>query len=256
MVGGAVWMTRDRWTAWVSDARNHTASIKSLPSVTGTAPRTNAANQTPVAPAAPTGSLDVRSNPPGARVLVDNEVRGVAPLVIDNLAEGPHTVLLESGDGTVERRVQVAAGGTALVDEAIFSGWLNVYSTIELEISEGTRAILLNDESAVLMAPGTHNLNFVNRQLGYQATRRVVIKPGETTAISIVPDQSSVTVTATLPSEVFIDGQRAGETPLNDHSVNLGTREIVVRSLTGIERRFTVTVGAQPARLDVDFSTP
>jgi hypothetical protein len=256
MVGGAGWMTRGRWPAWSAALKNMTAPSESAPSAAETPAETQAAVPAPASPAAARGSLEVRSNPEGARVIVDRQLRGTAPLTIDNLPPGKHTVLLESADGSIERSVQITAGETALVDEAIFSGWLNVFSPIELEISEGERAILLNDESAALMAPGPHTLRFANPRLAYSVTRRVVIKPGETSAISIVPDLSSLTVTANSPAEVFVDGERAGESPLSDHPVTLGTHEIAVRTETGIERRFTITVGATPSRLDVDFSKP
>jgi hypothetical protein len=85
---------------------------------------------------------------------------------------------------------------------------------------------------------------------------QVEIEPGETASISVVPPPSALTVTASAPGEVFVDGQRAGETPLTDYPVNLGTRDIVVRAASGAERRFTTTVTTVPVRLDVDFSKP
>ena len=99
-------------------------------------------------------------------------------------------------------------------------------------------------------------MQFENRPLGYRESRQIVITPGATTAISIVPPTSTLTVTATLPAEVFIDGERAGETPLVGYRVNLGTREISVRNQIGVERRFMMTVGIPPRRIDVDFSKP
>ena len=71
-----------------------------------------------------------------------------------------------------------------------------------------------------------------------------------------MPPPSTLTVTASAPGEVFVDGQRVGETPLTDYPVNLGTRDIVVRAASGAERRFTTTVTTVPVRLDVDFSKP
>ena len=182
--------------------------------------------------------------------------RGVAPLTIDDLPIGPHTVVLKSSQGSVERRVNVTAGGTVDVEEAIYAGWLRVTSTIGLDVSEGTQAVALNEENATLMPPGPQTLIFQNRELGYRVTREVVITPGETMAISIVPAKSTLTVAATLPSQVFIDGELAGETPLTDRPIDLGSREIRVRSQTGIERRFNISVGARPARVDADFSKP
>jgi hypothetical protein len=206
--------------------------------------------------AARTGRLQVRSNPAGASVVVDGRPRGVAPLTINDLATGSHTVVLESSNGSVQRNVEVSADNTTDLVEAIYSGWLHVSSSIDLEISEGTRGLQLDGQSNVLLAPGPHSLVFANQRFGYREVRQVVVNPGQTTAISVVAQASVLTIASTLPAEVFIDGERAGETPLSDHRVNLGTREITVRSRTGIERRFMITVGTQPTRLDVDFSKP
>jgi len=60
-------------------------------------------------------------------------------------------------------------------------------------------------------------------------------------------------VTAAEAAEVWLDGARVGETPLNAAPVPLGTYELVVKRATGGERRFTVTIGAAPFTLNVDF---
>lgn len=144
-------------------------------------------------PAKPTGRLEVHSTPDGATVVVDGTERGVTPTTLDGLAPGPHTVVLRGAQGSVERRVEITAGSVATIDEAIFSGWLHVTSSVDLTISEGTQTIRLNDENSVLLRPGPHTLRFENRDLGYSVTRQVVIKPGETIAISIVPGKPVVT---------------------------------------------------------------
>jgi len=203
-----------------------------------------------------TGRLQVTSVPPGARVTIDRRARGVTPLTVDGLAPGSHEVVLESAEGSVRETVDITADRTAEISPAIYSGWVQVSSSIEIAITEGTRAIHLDERNQVLLPPGIHELRFESRALGYRDTRRVEVKPGATTAISIVPSMSALTVTATLPAEVLVDGERVGETPLAGRPINLGTREIVVRSASGGERRFTMTVTVNPVRIDVDFSTP
>jgi hypothetical protein len=61
-------------------------------------------------------------------------------------------------------------------------------------------------------------------------------------------------VTASEPAEVLVDGVRAGDAPLADFPVDVGTREIVVRRAAGGERRVTVTITVKPYTLNVDFS--
>jgi hypothetical protein len=203
-----------------------------------------------------TGSLQVTSVPPGARVMVDRRARGVTPLTVDGLSPGSHDVVLESADGSVRETVDITADNTAEISQSIYAGWVHVSSAIEIAITEGTRGIHLDERNQVLLPPGIHELRFESRALGYRDTRRIEVKPGEITAVSIVPSVSALTVTATQPAEVFVDGERVGETPLTSRPINLGTRDVLVKSASGGERRFTITVTVDPVRIDVDFSTP
>ena len=92
-----------------------------------------------------TGRLQVNSEPGGARVLVDNVARGVTPLTLDDLALGTHSVVLESGAGSVKRTVTLKADEAATLSETIYAGWLKVFSPFELTITEGTRVLRLDD---------------------------------------------------------------------------------------------------------------
>jgi len=202
------------------------------------------------------GSLEVLSDPEGATVVVDGKSRGVTPLTIDDLSIGSHSVVLESAAGSLQRTVEVAPDRVAQVTEAIYSGWLHVSSPIELQVSEKTRRLLLDDRNQILLPPGAHSLRFENTRLGYQETRTVEVKPGAITSISVAPPPSVLTVNASLPAEVLVDGQRVGDTPLLDHPIPLGTHAVAVKSITGAERRFTITVTGKPVQLDIDFSKP
>lgn len=202
-----------------------------------------------------TGRLDVRSDPAGARVLVDGRVRGVTPLSIE-APLGPHVVVLESSQGLVTKTVDVTGNAAAVVSEAIYSGWLRVSSPIELMVRKGNDGIRLDERNQALIAPGSHDLWFENRALGFKEMRRIEVKPGETTALVIDPPPSKLTVTATMPAEVLIDGERAGETPLIDYPVHIGTRDVTIKSASGAQRHATLTVTVTPARVDVDFSRP
>jgi hypothetical protein len=203
-----------------------------------------------------TGRLMVRSEPEGARVLVDGRERGVTPLTLDDLALGSHSVVLQSEQGSVRRTVAVTSDRAALVSESIFAGWLKLFAPFELQITEGTRAFRVDEQNQVLLPPGTHELRFENRALGYSETRRVEIEPGKATSLSLVPAPSALTVTSTMPATVLIDGDRAGDTPLTGHPVALGTRDIVVRSASGAERKYTRSVTMTPLLIEVDFSRP
>ena len=204
----------------------------------------------------PTGALSVTSTPSGVRVVVDGKARGVTPLQLADLSPGRHEVVLTGDAGEVRRTITVAAGKTVALDEAIFAGWVAVYSPFEVTVAEGGRVLRPDDRSQIMLPPGAHTLRFVNKSLGYDESRPVDVKPGEGTPIRLTPEPSKLTVTATEPAEVWIDGTRVGDAPLNGVAVALGTHEIVVRRAAGGERRFTVSIGVAPYQLHVDFAQP
>jgi hypothetical protein len=201
-----------------------------------------------------TGHLHVESSPDGAHVLVDGSDRGVTPLTID-VPVGGHTVLLQNASGSLQRNVTIAADKTAEISEGIYAGFVHVASTIEVTISEGSRTFVQDDHGQAIVPAGSHVLQIRNRDLGFSDTRHVDVIPGEVSTIEVRP-VSTLTVTSTLPGHVMIDGADAGNTPVTNYLVSLGTRDIVVRTNIGDERRASVKVTTAPARLDVDFSKP
>ena len=160
---------------------------------------------------------------------------------------------LRSDAGIVRRTVTIAASETAALDESIFAGWVTVLSPFEVVTSEGGRVLRSDDRNQFMLAPGTHELLLSNRTLGFQVARRVEVKPGEGATVRVTPGPSSLSVAANESAQVWIDGARVGETPLSGAPVQLGTHEILVRSTTGTERRYTVTIGVNPYTLKVDF---
>jgi CRISPR/Cas system-associated exonuclease Cas4 (RecB family) len=211
------------------------------------------AKVTPKATASATGSLRVSSTPSGARVLVDGKPRGVTPLNLTDLSPGRHDVVLESDAGSVKRTVTVSTTAAAVIDEAIFSGFVTVYAPFDVTVSEKGRVLRADDRHQIMLPPGAHELRVFNRSLAYDVARRVEVRPGEAVNLQLTPDPSSLTVTAAEAAEVWVDGSRLGDTPLNAAPIPLGIHDIVVRRATGGERRFTVTVGTKPVTLNVVF---
>ncbi len=204
----------------------------------------------------PTGGLHVTSTPTGAHVLVDGEDRGTTPLSIGDLVTGSHTIVVRSTEGAVQRSVTIEQGKIAEVDESIFAGWVKVFSPFEVTVAENGHVLTLDDRSELMLSAGRHELEFTNRRLGYDEIQPVDVQPGGQATLSLVPQPSKITVNASVPSEVWIDGSLAGQTPLVDHPITLGTREVIVKSGTGDQRRFMLTVTVQPLSLTVDFSKP
>ena len=203
-----------------------------------------------------TGTLQVMSEPAGARVLVDGEERGTTPLTLTDVTAGRHDVLLQSQAGEVRRSVTVSEDQTTELSEVIFTGFVTVFAPFEVQVFEGNRALRLDERGQMMLPPGVHELRFQNREFGYQEVRRVNVDSAGTTRLSLVPPTTTVSVTANEPAEVFVDGKRLGDTPVAGASIDRGTREIVVRSATAGERRFFLKAAAQPIELAVDFSQP
>ena len=75
-----------------------------------------APTQRQVAAIAPTPHrLEVTSDPPGARVMVDGIGRGATPITLDNLATGATRIrVIKNGYVSQERDVRIGAGRVAL----------------------------------------------------------------------------------------------------------------------------------------------
>jgi hypothetical protein len=199
------------------------------------------------------GTLIVSSTPPGAQVLVDGKARGVTPLNLTDLSLGHHEVELKGEGGTVRRTVTISATAAASIDEAIFAGFVKVYSPFDVTVAENGRVLRSDDSHQIMLPAGIHELRLTNRALGYEAVRKVDVKPGEATLLQLAPEPSAMTVTAAEAAEVWLDGTRIGDAPVNAAPVAIGVHEILVKRAAGGERRFTVTISAKPFTLNVTF---
>ncbi len=210
-----------------------------------------------------TGSLHVESQPAGAKVLVDGTDRGVAPVTITDLLPGDHEVVLQTPLASARHVVNVQAGGTASlvtpVASAInaggpVSGWLAVKAPFSLEIREEGRLIGTSDADRLMLAAGRHDLQLVNEVMGYRAARVVQVQPGKVSDIKIDLPNGVMNLNATPWAEVWVDGQRVGETPIGNLSVPIGPHEIVFRHPQFGEKRHAVSVTLNgPARVSVDM---
>jgi archaellum component FlaG (FlaF/FlaG flagellin family) len=222
----------------------------------GTAPGARGGAPIPPVPMKNAGAVEVTSTPSGAQVLLDGKPRGVTPLKLPDVSVGRHTIELRSSAGNVQRTVTVEGGKTAAVEESIFSGFLALYSPIEVVVTVGGRRLQFDERSQTMMAPGRHELRVASQALGYESVEQIEVKPGETARLTIKPPLTPVTVTANEPAEVWLDGSRIGDVPVNEMPVALGTHEIVVKRAAGGERKMTVTVTTKPMTQNVDFTKP
>jgi hypothetical protein len=209
--------------------------------------------KTPKPLSGPTGQIDIVTQPAGARVLVDGEDQGETPLKLETTA-GRHVLTFMSASGSVKRNVRVEAGKTLNVEVPLFSGWVAIFAPVVLEVSEGAKSIGTTDDGRLMLSPGRHDLTFTNKELGYKSKQAVDIDSGEVKSIT-VDARGTVNFNAVPWAEVWIDGTKAGDTPLANEQVQLGTREIVFKNPEFGERRSTITVRAdEVGAVSVDFT--
>jgi hypothetical protein len=213
------------------------------------------------APVAAMGALSVVTDPPGARVTVDGQPSGTSPVTVPALPAGDHTIAVAATTGSARRTVTVAAGQTASVVFSLpqlpgpVAGWLAVSVPFDVQILEGDEAIGASGGARIMLAAGRHDLVLVNQGLEYREARRVEIRPGQTTALSIEPPTVTVNVNARPWADVAVDGRELGQTPISNASLTVGTHQFVFRHPQFGERRQTVVVTSKGSqRIAVDLT--
>ena len=207
------------------------------------------------------GQLQIRTEPAGANVTVDGIPRGKSPVLVESLAAGEHSVVLDAENANVKQTVSVEAGMTAslvvpLASAAVepASGWIAVTAPVELQIFEGKRLVGTSQSDRLMLPAGRHDLDVVNDTLGYRQTRTVQVAPGKTAAVKLDWPKGSIAINALPWADVWIDGERVGETPIGNHSLPIGPHEILFRHPELGEQRFATTVSLKaPARVSVNL---
>ena len=240
-------------------------------------------------PAPAMATLSVQSNPAGVPVFVDGIERGQTPARI-TLAPGSHILELRRG---VPRVIPVtltagadvsqylefaetaaapemaptpqplpattpagaaAAAAAAAGTGAPLAGWVSAKLPFTVEIREKGNLLGTTDADRLMLASGTHQLEFVNQSLGYAETRTVQVVAGRVTAVPLALPKGTVNLNASPWAEVWLDGVRVGETPIGNLAVPIGSHEIVFRHPQLGEKRHAVSVTAGiPVRISVEM---
>ena len=133
-------------------------------------------------------------------------------------------------------------------------GWLSVQSETRLELRENGKLIGTTETEQLMLPAGTHDIELVNEAVGYRSSRQVEVAPGKTTTVPVELPFGSININAQPWAEVWIAGERIGETPIANMSRRVGSYEVVFRHPQLGERRENVVVTLrQPVRLGVDM---
>jgi PEGA domain-containing protein len=213
---------------------------------------------------APTlGDLQIRTEPSRAKVTVDGHLFGRSPLVIKNLTPGSHMITLESETGSVTEDVTIEAGQTAALfvpltkpQAGTVSGWISIAAPSDVQVYENQRLLGSSRSDRIMVSVGRHELEIINEALGYRATRTVEVEPGKVAAVRLEWPKGTLALNAIPWAEVWVDGDRIGETPIGSVSVPIGTHEVIFRHPELGERRSSVNVATgAPTKVSVDLRT-
>lgn len=207
------------------------------------------------------GELQIRSEPVGAQVTVDGIPRGKTPVLVESLAAGDHAVVLEGSGSTIKQSVAVEAGQVASLvvplttpETAPLSGWISVAAPVEVELFENKKLIGTSQSDRIMVAAGKHEIEVVNEPLGYRAVKSVQITPGKLSPLKLEWPKGIIAINALPWAEVWIDGEKVGETPIGNLSLPIGPHEIVFKHPDLGEQKYAATVSLkEPARVSVDL---
>jgi len=216
------------------------------------------------------GRLSIQSAPVGATVLVDGQPRGKTPLEIPDVPAGEHELVLDLNGQRVRQSVTVATGITTTVDlpmaaapieaagmfppAAPTTGTLMVTAPFEMQIFEAG-ASLGSTGARLTLPPGPHTVEIVSHTLGFKTAANVEIVAGKTARIPVALPKGTVHLNATPWAEVFVDGEKVGDTPIGNLQLAVGPHEIVFKHPELGERAHAATVKVGEAlRLSVDLT--
>jgi hypothetical protein len=223
------------------------------------------------------GRVSIQSTPAGASVLLDGQLRGVTPLELADVSAGDHELVLDFGGHRVRQTVSVAAGATtalALPIEAPpmamagmvpappaaapppppTTGTVTVQAPFDMEVYEGDTLIGMSGGRLTLQ-PGPHVLEIVSQTLAFRTEARVDVVAGKNSRVPVALPKGTVHLNAAPWAEVWVDGQKVGETPIGNLSLTIGPHEIVFKHPDLGEQAHAATVtAAAPLRLSVDMT--
>jgi hypothetical protein len=188
------------------------------------------------------GSVTISSVPDGARVSIDGEEQGMAPVTVHDLIAGPHTVTVTGKRGSVETTVDVKADRTVSLEVPIYSGWVSVFSAVPLDISENTKLLGNTESDRIMLGAGAHTLELSNVSLGYRETRTVQVVPGKVVPVSVELPTAPLFIDVEPGAEIWVDGERVGYTPAMDLRAPIGTRVILLKREGQPDERHVVSV--------------
>jgi hypothetical protein len=206
------------------------------------------------------GRLVVSSEPRGAQVSIDGRVYGVTPITLNTVSPGVHQVVLKRDDTEVAQTIRVEAGQTVTVvapmqPQTRAMGYLAIDSAIELEVIADGVQVGNGRHPVVRLEEGPHEIELVNKTLGYRERQTVRILAGSTVSVAMTLPQGVMQIDAVPWADVWVDGKWVGRTPIEELAVTIGAHEVVFRHPDlGAKTVSTVVKAGETSRVSVQLT--
>jgi hypothetical protein len=131
---------------------------------------------------------------------------------------------------------------------------LSVSTPFEVQLFEEGRLLGSSQTDRIMVTSGRHDLEIVNDALGYRSTQTLQVPAGKTATITVTVPTGVIALNAVPWAEVWIDGEKIGETPIGNLSIAIGAHDVVFRHPELGEQHHTAMVTLKnPTRLSVDL---
>ena len=233
----------------------------------------------PVRPMSP-GLVTLTTWPAGVETYVDGAYRGRTPLNL-SLPPGPHAIDLQRAEAEpvsvpitlgsgmkisqfvdlplADRFLQLAIGASthdATVERPgrlVDTGTVKVICDAVVKVMEGDIVHGFTRESLELPV-GRHDLTLIDDASGINTTRTVVVDAKRPTVVKVAMPTGVLALSATPPAEVWVDGNRRGETPIRAMTLRAGAHDVIFRHRDLGDRKQAVVVTAGDVlRVNVDL---
>jgi hypothetical protein len=133
-------------------------------------------------------------------------------------------------------------------------GWASLDLPIQVQVFEHGRFVGTNDTGRVTLAAGSHELEIVNESLEFRSRQVVNIRPDSLVPVPVTLPSGTLSLNALPWSDVQIDGQAVGTTPLGHVRLSIGPHRVVFRHpQLGEQIRTAVISVGNETRLVVDL---
>ena len=120
-------------------------------------------------------------------------------------------------------------------------GGLKVTSAFDLQAFENGQPVG-STSGPIALAEGKHTIELVNETLGFRTRANVDVKAGQMTALSLPVPNGRISINASPWASVTIDGAAAGDTPIANLAIPIGTHDVVFRHPEFGEQRQRIVV--------------